>query len=193
MLKIISYPHFTLRHKSKAVQRVDKQLRDIVAKMLELMYESKGVGLAANQVDLPLRLFVANPTGDRDEGEEFVFINPVLSRPRGNDEKEEGCLSLPGLYGPVVRPERVHVTAYSLQGEEFTGEVDGFLARVIQHETDHLDGILFIDRMSESARMDADEALVEFELDFKSQRDVGQTASDEEIAQRLAEWEQRYC
>ncbi len=175
------------------MQRVDKQLRDIVQEMFELMYEANGLGLAANQVDLPLRIFVANLAGNREEGDEYVFINPVVSRPRGNAEREEGCLSLPELYGMIVRPERIHVSAYTLNGEEFTGEVDGLLARVIQHETDHLDGVLFIDRMSESVRADAADVLSEFELEFKSRREVGEIPPDEEIADRLNEWEQRYC
>src|SRR2546423_15111987 len=102
-MKVIRYPHPTPRHVSKPLKRIDAEVNEIVRQMFDLMYEHRGVGLAANQVDLPYRLFVMNLSGKRGEGEEFVFINPVLTRPRGLDEKEEGCLSLPGLYAQVKR------------------------------------------------------------------------------------------
>src|SRR5205085_1806900 len=104
-LKIITYPHPTLRYVAKPIRRVDADLRKIVQEMFSLMYESKGIGLAAPQVALPLRLFLINLAGKQGEGEELVFINPVISHPKGSDEAEEGCLSLPGLYGPVIRPK----------------------------------------------------------------------------------------
>src|SRR4051812_11610093 len=97
-LKIINYPHPTLRHVSKPLKRVDAELRRIVRAMFDALYEAKGIGLAANQVDLPYRLFIVNPKSDPNEPqEERVFINPVLSSRKGLAEAEEGCLSLPGL------------------------------------------------------------------------------------------------
>lgn len=192
-LRIVYYPHPTLRHKSKPIRRVDAELRDIVAKMFELMYEAKGIGLAANQVDLPIRLFVVNLKANPEEGEELVFINPVISNPKGSDESEEGCLSLPGLYGQVKRPKQVKLNAYNLQGEEIVTEVDGLMARVLQHELDHLDGVIFPDRMSETGRMEIVDELEDFELDFKSRRSTGEIPSDEKIATRLAEIEKKYC
>jgi len=192
-LQIVLYPHPTLRHKSKPLKRVDAELRSMIAEMFDLMYEAKGVGLAANQVDLPMRFFIANLTANPDEGEELVFINPVVSQARGNEEQDEGCLSLPELYGPVRRPDRVTVQAFSLSGEEIQHDVDGLLARVIQHETDHLDGVLFIDRMSETAAMEIEPALEEFQIDFGSRRNTGSVPDDAVIAARLAELEQRYC
>src|SRR5688500_7945225 len=105
-LKVITYPHPGLRRPAKAIKRVDAALREIVREMFELMYEHKGIGLAANQVDLPLRLFVLNLEGKKGEGEEMVFINPVISRHKGSAEAEEGCLSLPGVYGNVIRPKQ---------------------------------------------------------------------------------------
>lgn len=192
-MKIVTYPHPTLRYKSKPIRRVDRQLQDIVRNMFALMYEARGVGLAANQVDLPLRLFVVNLQADPEEGEEMVFVNPVISRPKGNDDHEEGCLSFPGLQCQVKRPETVRLNAYNLQGKEFEGEVDGFLARVIQHELDHLDGVLFIDRLSETGQMAAKEAIDEFELTYNGQLERGEIATDEEILSRLSEWEQKYC
>ena len=113
-LSIIRYPHPTLRFKSKPLRRVDTELREIAARMLELMYEAEGVGLAANQVDLPLRMFVANPSGKQGEGEELVLINPELQTPKGTEMAQEGCLSLPGLYGNVKRPKSIRVQCLRL-------------------------------------------------------------------------------
>ncbi|MCA9268305.1 MAG: peptide deformylase [Planctomycetales bacterium] len=192
-VQIVAFPHPTLRHKSKPIKRVDAELKSIVGEMFDLMYAASGVGLAANQVDLPLRLFVANEKADPAEGDPLVFINPVISRAKGSEVREEGCLSLPELYGDVRRPEKVFVTAYNLQGELFEGEVSGLLGRIIQHETDHLDGVLFIDRLSETGAMKLAPALDEFLIDFESKRRTGEIPSDEAIAARLAEIEQRYC
>lgn len=189
-LELVHYPHPTLRHVSKDLKRVDSELRDMVAQMFELMYEHEGVGLAANQVDLPYRLFVANSSGDRDNGEaEQVFINPVLRAGKGQTEAEEGCLSIPGVLGPVVRQEKITVEAYDLTGEAFCGEMEGLFARVVQHEVDHLDGKLFIDRLAPGQAAELREALEEFEIDYHSKRECGELPSDEAIAQRLAELE----
>ncbi|HND53732.1 MAG TPA: peptide deformylase [Pirellulaceae bacterium] len=192
-LKIIPYPHPTLRHVSKAIRRVDADLKKMVREMFDLMYEAKGVGLAANQVDLPLRLFIANLEAEAGKGEELVFINPVISRPKGSEEAEEGCLSLPGLYGDVVRPKTVRINAYNLSGEELVADVSGMLARVVQHELDHLDGVLFVDRMSSTKKADVLDTLHEFELDFDSRRGVGEIPDDATLAERLRQWESRYC
>ena len=189
-LEIIHYPHPTLRHVSRTLKKVDAELRDLVAQMFELMYEHEGVGLAANQVDLPYRLFVANPSGDSaNKDAEMVFINPVLSSGKGQEEGDEGCLSIPGVMGPVVRKEKIKVEAYNLSGEAFTGEVDGLLARIVQHETDHLDGTLFIDRLTPAQAADLRDQLEEFEIDFQSRREHGELPDDEAIAARLAELE----
>ncbi len=192
-LRIVTYPHPALRHKSKPLRRVDAELRAIVREMFELMYASRGIGLAANQVGLPFRLFIANLEGEPGEGEELVFINPVLSRPKGTEEKEEGCLSFPELYGPVKRPKQIHVSAYNLAGEEVSGTLDGMLSRVVQHETDHLEGVLFTDRMSPLAGQEVQDDLDVFETDFLSRRATGEIPSDAEVAASLAEWESKYC
>lgn len=189
-LQIIHYPHPTLHHVSKPLKRVDAELRDMIAQMFELMYEQEGVGLAANQVDLPYRLFIANPAGDLENNEaEHVFINPVLRGGKGQAEGDEGCLSIPGVHGPVVRKEHISVDAYNLAGESFTGELDGLFARIVQHEVDHLDGTLFIDRLTPAHAADVRDSLEEFEIDFQSRRDHGEMPSDEQIAARLAELE----
>jgi peptide deformylase len=188
-LNIIQYPHPTLRRVSKPLKRVDAELRDMIKRMFDLMYEAKGVGLAANQVDLPYRFFIANTKGDPKTGEEMVFINPVLSKQKGNAEAEEGCLSLPGLYADVRRPERVVIDAYNLRGEAVHIEADDLLARIVQHETDHLDGKLFIDRLNETAQLDVRGIVQEFEIQFQSQRERGEMPNDEEIAKRWEELE----
>jgi peptide deformylase len=189
-LEIIHYPHPTLRHVSQPLKRVDAELARMIEEMFALMYEHEGVGLAANQVDLPYRVFVANPAGDPDDKEaECVFINPVILRGSGQEEKEEGCLSIPGVYAPVMRKEKVTVEAYNLAGEEISGELDGLFGRIVQHEIDHLDGRLFIDRLSPTQRADISGALDEFEVDFASKRGVGEMPTDEQIAARLADLE----
>lgn len=189
-LHIIYYPHPTLRHKSRPLKRVDAELRQLVAQMFDLMYEHEGVGLAANQVDLPYRLFVANPEGQRDAKEtEQVFINPVLSGGRGLVEDEEGCLSLPGVRAPVTRNERIKIQAYDLLGNDVVVEVSGLMARIVQHETDHLDGVLFIDRISPTQYAAVSERLDEFELDFQSRLLTHELAKPEQMAERLRELE----
>lgn len=189
-VEIILYPHPTLRHVSKPLRRVDRELRDMVREMFALMYEHNGVGLAANQVDLPYRLFVANPEGDADaKDQELVFINPVLSKPKGTVEDEEGCLSMPNVRADVRRAEKISVHAYTLDGEEIRTEFGGLMSRILQHETDHLDGKLFIDRLSEPAQLDIREPLAELEAQWETNRAHGLAPTPEQVAARLAELE----
>lgn len=189
-LHIIHYPHPTLRHASKPLKRVDAELRQLVAQMFDLMYEHEGVGLAANQVDLPYRLFVANPEGERGAtATEQVFINPVLSGGRGLAEDEEGCLSLPGIRAPVSRNATIKVQAYDLQGNEIAAEVSGLMARIVQHEVDHLDGTLFIDRLSPTQFAAIRDKLEEFELEFQSRLLTSELPEPEQMAERLRELE----
>lgn len=192
LLRVVNYPHPTLRRPSKALRRVDAELHKLVREMFELMYskEHRGVGLAANQVDLPYRFFVVNLSSDpvlRDE--EHVFINPVISHPKGSAEEEEGCLSLPGLFAPVRRPEKVRINAYNLAGNEVTYDLDDLFARVVQHETDHLDGVLFIDRLAATVEASVRDKLKDFEQEFAGRRERGEIPSDEAIFARLAELE----
>ncbi len=162
----------------------------MVRTMFELMYEARGIGLAANQVDLPYRLFIANLESDPESPEEeHVFINPVLSGHKGSAQAEEGCLSLPGVFADVTRPERVTIQAYDLSGQEINRELDGLFARVVQHEVDHLDGVLFIDRLTPTAVAEVREQLEEFELEFQSRTRSGEIAEESSIAERLTELE----
>lgn len=174
---------------SKPLKKVDPELREIVREMFELMYKHRGVGLAANQVDLPYRLFITNPTGDPKTGEERVFINPVLRRPRGLVEAEEGCLSIPEVYAPVKRAEKIDIDAYDLDGQAVHLELEGLPARVVQHENDHIDGRLFIDRLSTTAALDIRESLRQFEEEFAADRERGLIPLDADIAARWLELE----
>ncbi len=189
-LQIIHYPHPTLRHVSKPIRRVDDELRGWVAQMFDLMYEHEGVGLAANQVDLPYRLFVSNPTGDSQQRkEEHVFINPVISKVKGRQTGSEGCLSLPEVSADVTRSKQIHVEAFDLSGNLLEFDLEGFIARVVLHEVDHLDGKLFTDRLSETALFEIDGLLEEFEIDYQSRLDAGEAVSDERVLARLADLE----
>ena len=161
--------------------------------MLELMYEYNGVGLAANQVDLPIRMFVANPTGQKGDGEELILINPELQLPKGSETSQEGCLSLPGVLGQVKRPKSLRLSAYDITGKLIDREVDGFLARVLQHENDHLDGVMFFDRLSEDARDEIDIRLEELESEFRAKQAAGTIPEDDVLVKRLDKWIQQYA
>lgn len=189
-LQIVKYPHPALRHKSRPLTRVDAELRKAIARMFELMYEHRGIGLAANQVDLPYRVFILNVSGEAaNKDQEHVFINPTILKQSGNVEADEGCLSFPEIYAPVRRSERVVAVAYDLSGNERRYEVDGMLARAIQHENDHLDGTLFIDRLSPSNLAKIQEDLLALELEFNGARQRGAIPDDLQIAARLTELE----
>jgi peptide deformylase len=169
---------------------VDAELKKMVRQMFDLMYENKGIGLAANQVDLPYRFFIINLTSDpaaRDE--EHVFLNPVIPQRNGSAEDSEGCLSFPEIYAPVRRPEKIVLSAYSLSGEEISYGMDGLYARAVQHEFDHLDGVLFIDRLSDTAKLDIKDDLAALESEFRAHRNRGYIPADDQIAARLAELE----
>jgi peptide deformylase len=158
--------------------------------MFALMYEDSGIGLAANQVDLPYRLFILNTESNPASKEsEFVFINPVITQRKGIVDHEEGCLSFPEIYAPVRRSEKVTMAAYNLAGQEMTYELDGLLARAAQHELDHLDGVLFIDRLSSAHRLAIKESLEELEREFAGDRSRGLIPAEDLMAARLAELE----
>ena len=190
-MQIIKYPHPTLRHVSKPLRRVDRELRDIVRGMFALMYEHKGIGLAANQVDLPYRLFVLNVENDPEKKDaEHVFINPVISQRHGMAEREEGCLSFPRIYAPVRRPEKVTLAAYDLSGREIRYELSGLFARAAQHEVDHLDGKLFIDFLGPDDLAAIGDDLRKLEQEFAGQRSEGLIPADESLLARLSQLEQ---
>lgn len=161
-LRIVTYPEPVLRGKAKPVPAVTDEVRRVAQKMLQLMHEAPGVGLAAPQVGLPWRLFVANATGE--PADDHVYINPVLSEPsRKLEDYEEGCLSLPGINGHIRRPLGISIEALDLQGQLVRRSAEGLEARIWQHETDHLDGVLILDRMTPLDRMAVQQALRDLE------------------------------
>ena len=189
-MRIIHYPHPTLFRVAKPLRKIDAELKSMIRKMFELMYEHNGIGLAAPQVDLPYRLFVVNETGDSRQPErEQVFINPVLSKPKGSAEAEEGCLSLPKLYAQVRRPAQIHVTAYDAAGQAISRSLDGLPARIVQHENDHLDGVMFVDRLSPTALVGVKDRLEDFRSEFQRRREYGEIPDDARIFATLAELE----
>ena len=146
VLEIVNYPHPALRYASRPVTEIDDDLRATVRTMFDLMYAAKGIGLAANQVALPFRFFILNLTADPEQkDQEQVFINPEIVKRHSAVEDEEGCLSLPGVYAKVRRAKKIRVRAYDLEGNLVEHEADELFSRAVQHETDHLEGKLFID------------------------------------------------
>lgn len=189
-LSIVKYPHPALRWPSKPVIEIDDRVRDAVAQMFRLMYEANGIGLAANQVALPWRVFVINPSGDPTQtDQEFAFLNPEILRRKGSEEGEEGCLSLPELYGPVRRSASIIIEAFDLEGQPFRMELEEFPARVVQHEYDHIEGVLFVDRMTDSIRREYEAKLADFETDFRKSQQSGEIAGDDELKQQLRDLE----
>jgi peptide deformylase len=167
-LRIVTLPHPVLREKARPVDAppISEQVAAVARRMIDLMFQAEGIGLAAPQVGLPWRLFVAHVPEDPEEGRTAaaspaectaapeVYLNPVLSAPSADLEPfEEGCLSLPKIRGRVMRPSQITITATDPTGNRFTRRAGGLLARCWQHEMDHLDGVLIIDRMLQPDRL----------------------------------------
>jgi len=164
VLEIVTYGHPALRAKGRRVDPADPKLGGLVADMLETMREAEGVGLAAQQIAMPLQLCVVDISGAKErpskmwvDGREvdpedhmpMVLLNPVIELSGRDDKGSEGCLSFPGIRADIVRPSRARVACDLPGGGKLAFECDGLLARAIQHEFDHLQGVLFIDRMSD--------------------------------------------
>jgi peptide deformylase len=149
-----------LREPTKPVETFDDTLRALVEDMFETMYAAPGVGLAANQVGVGRSFFVY----DDREGHTGFVANPELSEPEGEETFEEGCLSIPGPYHDTVRAERVRLRGQDLDGDPVEIRAEGLLARILQHETDHLRGMLYIDRLDDEGRRDVMRQLREFEV-----------------------------
>ena len=137
-----------LRERARDVLDFDDTLRGFVADLYETMHAYSGVGLAANQVGVLQRVCVVDVPDENGGRERHALVNPVLEERSGGESSEEGCLSIPGVWEDVKRPTRVRVRAFDPQGRPLELVADGYLARVIQHEVDHLDGVLFVDRLS---------------------------------------------
>ena len=185
-MKIVQYPHPSLRLKARPLTSIDKEVHLHAGKMLELMYEAKGLGLAATQVVLPYQMLVMNPTADPEQREqEQVYINPVIVERKGSMEAEEGCLSLPGLFQKVRRAKTVTVHAYNLKGEALEIIASDLPARLWQHEVDHLHGTLFIDKLGPIARLASRGPIKDFEREFRRAQERGDVPPDADIAKLL--------
>jgi peptide deformylase len=186
-MKIVQYPHPALRYVCRPLTAIDAKVRSAAAEMLELMYEAKGLGLAAPQVALPYRLIVLNLTGDRERrDQEGAYVNPVILERKASVEDEEGCLSFPGLYAKVRRAKSVKVQAYNLNGELVDVSASDLPARAWQHEIDHLDGVLFIDKMGTIAKLASRSSLKEFEREYRRSQERGELPADTVLQQAMA-------
>jgi peptide deformylase len=186
-MKIVHYPHPALRHAAKPVSSIDKDLHLHIGDMMELMYDAKGLGLAAPQVALPFQLLVMNITGDPTKPEcEEVYLNPVIVERRGTVDDEEGCLSFPGLYQKIRRAKTIKIHAYNLKGQLVEKVISDLEARAWQHEIDHLNGVLFIDKMGAIAKLTSRTAVKNFERVFRQAQERGEVPPDLEIEKLLA-------
>ncbi len=191
-MKIVKFPHPALRYKSVPLTSIDKKVHLAVGGMLDLMFEAKGLGLAANQVALPYQLFVLNQDvldgveSDKATRENAgVFINPQIIERKGTIEGEEGCLSFPDLYQKVRRAKTIRVLAYNLKGEPVEFSVSDLPSRAWQHEVDHLHGVLYIDKMGTIAQLSARAALKQFEREYERAREKGEVESDAKVKEEL--------
>lgn len=165
LLQIRKYPDPVLRAEAQPVTVIDDKLRQLAKDMIETMIDANGVGLAAPQVGVSLRMAVVD--FDVENHDPHVLINPVITKREGKRESvDEGCLSFPGVRSPVKRNPRVTCSALDLDGKVQEYSVDGLTARCIQHETDHLDGMLFIDKVGPSDKMSLRGELAELEDEY---------------------------
>ncbi|MCK5201352.1 MAG: peptide deformylase [Spirochaetales bacterium] len=149
-MKILTLGSDILRKKCATIAVFDRKLEDLVVAMIDAMHTGDGIGLAGPQVGVEKRIFICHIPDDDPR----IFINPeIIGTSQEQSPYEEGCLSIPGVYSEVTRPESITIQAWSLDGKPFKMEADGILARVIQHEIDHLKGILFIDHLTDKKRL----------------------------------------
>ena len=167
LLDILVYPDTRLRQKAEPVIHFDESLRKLVNDMTETMYDAPGIGLAAVQVNIPLRVVVMDLSEDRSDLR--IFINPTFQVIEGTIEFEEGCLSVPGIYASVERAEKILIQAMDIDGNSFELEAEGLLSVCIQHEIDHLDGKVFVDYLS---RMKQDRVKKKLKKDIRQAETV---------------------
>jgi peptide deformylase len=186
-MKIVHYPHPSLRYPAKPLDAIDKQVRLAAGRMLELMYEHQGLGLAAPQVALPFQMIVVNYAGDPEQlDQQGVFLNPVILEKKGTMEGDEGCLSFPGLFQKVRRARTVRVQAYTLEGKLYEATLSDMPSRLWQHEVDHLHAVLFIDKFGPIAELAARGQLRAFEADHRKAQERGELPPDAQLKQALA-------
>lgn len=153
LLPISIYGQKVLRKRAENIEKVTPELLKLAEDMLETMYDSAGIGLAAPQIGKSIRLIVVDVTGEEEEKKPLILFNPVVTFPTDKATAEEGCLSVPGIWADVERPETITVEAIGKNGKPFTlKNISSILARCIQHEIDHLNGVLFVDKISNTDR-----------------------------------------
>ncbi len=162
--EITRYPTPVLREKAQPIEEINDEIRVLAERMKEIMVEQKGVGLAGPQAGVNLRIFVISTDGTAENA--IVYINPVIKTSGKMIANEEGCLSLPGIYGNVNRYSHCSVTATDLDGNEFSQDADGLLARALQHEFDHLEGMMIKDRLGYAAKLRAKRKLKQLEAEY---------------------------
>lgn len=148
LLEIKKYPEKILKQKAATIEAVDNRVHQLTDDMIETMYAARGIGLAANQVGVSKRLCVIDTSGREERSELIVFINPIIIEKEGAEESGEGCLSIPGYLPVIKRATKVVVKGLDRGGKPVQLEATGLLARALQHEIDHLDGLLIIDRLT---------------------------------------------
>ena len=167
-LSLVYYPDPILAQVAKPLGAITAEIQDLAGKMIDLMVSSSGIGLAGPQVGFGYRIFVASVTGKEEDAR--VFINPKISNLEGFSEMEEGCLSLPGIHVNVGRPAACRVEAMDVDGQPFVIDATEMQAKVVQHENDHLDGILIIDKIGTLARIGCRKAIKQLKNDYEKNR-----------------------
>jgi peptide deformylase len=152
VLEILKYPHPTLKKRSKEVERIDEGIKSLIRDMVKTMYEANGIGLAACQIGVPQRVIVLDVSPIDPQQSFFAMINPEIISQEGEIDHEEGCLSVPDCFEKVKRKEKICVRGISPEGKEMEVAGEGILAFALQHEIDHLNGILILDRLSHLKR-----------------------------------------
>lgn len=165
---ITRYPTPVLREKAQPITEFNDDLRVLADRMVDIMVETNGVGLAGPQAGVNLRIFVVSVDGTKENAR--VYINPVIKVEGSLEAVEEGCLSLPGIYGKIKRYTKCTVTAQDLDGNEFTESGEGLLARAFQHEHDHLEGMMIKDRLGHAAKIRARRRLKQLEEEYEENR-----------------------
>jgi peptide deformylase len=164
------YPEKVLASSAESVEQIDDTIHRLVDKMIEIMLKHKGIGLAAPQVGVPLRLFIISLDMDKDKVK--VFINPTVTPMGEPDTMEEGCLSIPGVSTKVRRFQKCQVTATDLDGVEFSDEAEGLYARCLQHEYDHINGITIAERMGAAAKIAHRRQLKKLQQDYEQKQNI---------------------
>ncbi len=165
--RITHYPAKVLASRAQPVEKIDDNIRQLVEKMTDIMLKNKGIGLAAPQAGVPLRLFITSL--DRTRENVKVYINPTVTLTTDEiDPMDEGCLSVPGVYTKIRRYKKCKVTATDLDGNEFTEEAEGLPARALQHEYDHIEGITIADRMGSAAKITHRQQLKKLKEEYES-------------------------